>query len=192
LGAPREIDRPPPASYIRQRKPACPGLPMNDSSSSRASDRRPGSAVGPYRLQRELGGGGMGHLYMALGPDGTIVALKLVKADLAIHRKFPQAFRARGSHRTGTRASAYRAGDRQRRAPWGSVSGPEIRSGRLARRPTQGARPAGREERNRCLLRCRRRPGRAPRICAAGSKRSSCIAMSNRGTSSSARGEAPR
>ena len=39
-----------------------------------------------------LGVGGMGHVYRATGPDGGLVALKLVKSDLANDEVFRRRF----------------------------------------------------------------------------------------------------
>ncbi|NJP90736.1 serine/threonine protein kinase [Nonomuraea sp. FMUSA5-5] len=46
---------------------------------------RPGdpATVGEYRLAGRLGEGGQGIVYLATGPEGTQVALKLLRADLA-------------------------------------------------------------------------------------------------------------
>jgi serine/threonine protein kinase len=58
-----------------------------------ASDaKRTGDTVGPYRIESVLGVGGMGHVYLAVGPSGEPVALKLVKADLARDTVFRKRF----------------------------------------------------------------------------------------------------
>ena len=47
---------------------------------------RPGAAIGPYRLERLLGEGGMGQVWMACRDDGMYqrrVALKLLRPGLA-------------------------------------------------------------------------------------------------------------
>jgi serine/threonine-protein kinase len=42
----------------------------------------PGAIVGGYRIESLIAHGGMGHVYLATGPDGAEVALKLLKRDL--------------------------------------------------------------------------------------------------------------
>jgi serine/threonine protein kinase len=39
--------------------------------------------IGPYQIESVLGAGGMGSVYLALGPDAEPVAVKLIKRDLA-------------------------------------------------------------------------------------------------------------
>jgi len=48
--------------------------------------------IGDYAIGRLLGEGGMGKVYEATGPDGTRVALKLVKADYARDETFRRRF----------------------------------------------------------------------------------------------------
>ena len=50
------------------------------------ADERIGASIGPYRLTRELGAGGMGRVYLAERADGQFtqrVALKLVRSEFA-------------------------------------------------------------------------------------------------------------
>jgi serine/threonine-protein kinase len=51
-----------------------------------------GTSVGDYRVESVLGIGGMGRVYRAVGSDGTPVALKLVKFDLAGDQIFRRRF----------------------------------------------------------------------------------------------------
>jgi len=49
-------------------------------------------SVGPYRLLRRLGTGGMGQVYLARSPGGRLVAIKLVRPELADERGFRSRF----------------------------------------------------------------------------------------------------
>lgn len=51
-----------------------------------------GAGIGGYRVEELLGEGGMGRVYRATSADGTEVALKLVKADLARDQVFRRRF----------------------------------------------------------------------------------------------------
>jgi serine/threonine-protein kinase len=51
-----------------------------------------GTAVGGYRVESVVGVGGMGRVYLAVGADGTEVALKLVRSDLASDSVFRKRF----------------------------------------------------------------------------------------------------
>jgi serine/threonine-protein kinase len=57
-----------------------------------AADLRPGDVVGPYSVESPLGEGGMARVYKAVGPDGEVVALKLVRAELAVEDMFRKRF----------------------------------------------------------------------------------------------------
>jgi hypothetical protein len=50
--------------------------------------------VGPYRLLGRLGAGGMGQVYLARSPGGRLVAVKMIRPELAADR----GFRARFAH----------------------------------------------------------------------------------------------
>lgn len=56
---------------------------------------RPGDPriIGPYRLLGQLGGGGMGRVYLALSEGGRPVAVKVIRADLAADPDFRVRFR---------------------------------------------------------------------------------------------------
>src|SRR3954468_13927287 len=57
-----------------------------------AAEPQTGESVGPYRVESMLGEGGMGRVYRAVGPDGEVVALKVVKAELARDDVFRRRF----------------------------------------------------------------------------------------------------
>jgi serine/threonine-protein kinase len=65
-----------------------------------AAEPQAGDMVGPYRVESMLGEGGMGRVYRAVGPDGAVVALKVVKAELAKD----EVFRRRFEREAGTAA----------------------------------------------------------------------------------------
>ena len=51
------------------------------------------TTIGPYRLINRIGTGGMGVVYLVLGPDGSQAALKLIRAELADDPAFRARFR---------------------------------------------------------------------------------------------------
>jgi serine/threonine protein kinase len=62
---------------------------MTDRASS---DIAIGTRIGSYRIAELLGVGGMGRVYRAIGDDGQVVALKLVKEDYARDETFRRRF----------------------------------------------------------------------------------------------------
>src|SRR5689334_11207454 len=42
-----------------------------------------GATIGPYRVDSLIGVGGMGRVYRGIDPDGQLVAIKLIRTDLA-------------------------------------------------------------------------------------------------------------
>ncbi|WP_284466984.1 serine/threonine-protein kinase [Actinomadura madurae] len=53
----------------------------------------PGRYVGPYRLGRELGRGGMGTVHLAEAPDGRPVAIKIINREMTGTPDFRERFR---------------------------------------------------------------------------------------------------
>jgi serine/threonine protein kinase len=66
--------------------------------STRPSGPEPGSAFGVYEVEATVAEGGMGKVYRARAPDGSLVALKVIKAELAgddtFRRRFDREARA--------------------------------------------------------------------------------------------------
>src|SRR6201999_1681645 len=50
------------------------------------------ASVGPYRLLGRLGAGGMGQVYLAKSPGGRLVAIKLIRPEVAEERGFRSRF----------------------------------------------------------------------------------------------------
>lgn len=65
---------------------------VNHLLNSPAGDDRVGTRFGEYRVDALVGVGGMGKVYKATAGDGTLVALKLVKEDLARDETFRSRF----------------------------------------------------------------------------------------------------
>ena len=61
-------------------------------SSRSTPDPRIGTEIGEYHVESLIGEGGMGRVYVAIAPDGTRVALKLVKEDYARDETFRRRF----------------------------------------------------------------------------------------------------
>jgi serine/threonine protein kinase len=66
---------------------------MRSESTSPAEDARVGTRIGGYLIDSLIGVGGMGRVYGATAGDGTRVALKVVKEDLADDEIFRRRFR---------------------------------------------------------------------------------------------------
>jgi serine/threonine protein kinase len=65
---------------------------MSDEGSGSPQDARIGTQVAGYRLDSLIGVGGMGLVYGATAPDGTSVAIKLVKREFAGDETFQRRF----------------------------------------------------------------------------------------------------
>ena len=52
--------------------------------------------VGPYHLLGRLGAGGMGQVYLARSPGGRLVAVKVIRPELAAEPELPRPVRAGG------------------------------------------------------------------------------------------------
>jgi serine/threonine protein kinase len=65
---------------------------MSDAGQDGEPDPLIGKSVGGYRIEAVLGVGGMGRVYRAVDADGQLVALKLVRSDIAEDSVFRQRF----------------------------------------------------------------------------------------------------
>jgi serine/threonine-protein kinase len=52
----------------------------------------PPTSIGPYRIEAQLGQGGMGRVYRAVAPDGQPVALKVIRPEHAANPTFRRRF----------------------------------------------------------------------------------------------------
>ncbi|WP_241721002.1 serine/threonine-protein kinase [Streptomyces lydicus] len=88
--------------------------------------------IGDYRLLSRLGSGGMGRVYLARSEGGRTVAVKLVKAELAVEEEFRDRFRAEvaAARRVGGRWTApVLDADTEAAVPWvatGYIAGPTL------------------------------------------------------------------
>jgi predicted Ser/Thr protein kinase len=69
---------------------------MSDDRTGRSAPLRSGdpARLGGYRLLGRLGEGGMGTVFLAEAPDGDLVAVKMVRVDLASDDEFRRRFRS--------------------------------------------------------------------------------------------------
>ncbi|MFD4632098.1 PQQ-binding-like beta-propeller repeat protein [Streptomyces sp. NPDC058284] len=73
--------------------PPTPPLPPSGPPPQTASPA-PAAYIGPYRVIRELGAGGMGRVHLAASRSGRAVAVKVVRPELAADPDFRRRFRA--------------------------------------------------------------------------------------------------
>lgn len=66
---------------------------MSHEPKSLPADDRVGTRFGEYRIDALIGVGGMGSVHRAAAADGTAVALKIVKQDLARDETLRRRFR---------------------------------------------------------------------------------------------------
>ena len=88
--------------------------------------------VGPYRLLGRLGAGGMGQVYLAKSPGGRLVAIKLIRPELAEERGFRSRFASEISaarNVSGIYTAAVVDADSEAELPWMAtvyVPGPSL------------------------------------------------------------------
>ena len=89
-------------------------------------------AVGPYKLLGRLGAGGMGQVYLAKSPGGRLVAIKLIRPELAEERGFRTRFAgeiAAARNVSGIYTAAVVDADSDAELPWMAtvyVPGPSL------------------------------------------------------------------
>jgi eukaryotic-like serine/threonine-protein kinase len=90
------------------------------------------ASVGPYRLLGRLGAGGMGMVYLAKSPGGRLVAIKLIRPELAEERGFRSRFASEISaarNVSGIYTAAVVDADSEAELPWMAtvyVPGPSL------------------------------------------------------------------
>ncbi|HXT91543.1 MAG TPA: protein kinase, partial [Trebonia sp.] len=90
------------------------------------------SSVGPYRLLGRLGAGGMGQVYLGKSPGGRLVAIKLIRPELADERGFRSRFASEISaakNVSGIYTAAVVDADAETELPWMAtvyVPGPSL------------------------------------------------------------------
>ena len=88
--------------------------------------------IGPYRLLGQLGGGGMGQVFLGLSAGGRLVAVKVIRAELAADPEFRARFRrevAAARKVSGLFTAAVVDADLDRPVPWlatAYVAGPSL------------------------------------------------------------------
>ena len=91
--------------------------------------------VGCYRLLYLLGTGGMGRVYLGESPDGAMVAVKLIRPDLAGHPDFRRRFAQEVAAARRVERPVHGPGRRRRSRRPAAVAGDHVR-----RRPVSGRR----------------------------------------------------
>ncbi|MFG2650818.1 PQQ-binding-like beta-propeller repeat protein [Streptomyces sp. NPDC048436] len=88
---------PPPTPPVPPSAPHPPGpgpAPTPPPHASSAAAPAPAPYIGPYRVIRELGAGGMGRVHLAASRSGRAVAVKVVRPELAADPDFRRRFKA--------------------------------------------------------------------------------------------------
>ncbi|MEU5689690.1 protein kinase domain-containing protein [Streptomyces venezuelae] len=92
--APVSPSGPAPATPSPQTAFPSPSPQIPSSSPPPPQATSPASYIGPYRVIRELGAGGMGRVHLAASRSGRAVAVKVVRPELAVDPDFRRRFKA--------------------------------------------------------------------------------------------------
>ncbi len=113
---------------------------MSHEPTRLAADDRVGTRIGEYQIDALIGVGGMGKVYQATAGDGTLVALKLVKEDLARDETFRRRFRREARIAQTVRNPHVVVGARHGRARRPSLPGGAVHRRRRARSEARAGR----------------------------------------------------
>lgn len=102
----------------------------------------PRAVIGPYRIETELGRGGMGVVYRAVRDDGTAVALKVLRPELANDPTYKRRFAREGAVAARVRdPHLVPVIDRGESGPWAFLAARYVAGGSLAERLKRGPLP---------------------------------------------------
>ena len=99
--------------------------------------------IGPYRVIARIGAGGMGVVYLASSPDRDVVAVKLVRSDLADDNAFRARFRQEVEGGSAGRRDLYGQGPRCRCGRASAVGGDGLHRRAEPGRPGRRSRSVG-------------------------------------------------
>ena len=100
--------------------------------------------IGPYRLHGLLGAGGMGRVFLGVSPGGRLVAVKVIRADLAADAEFRRRFQreiALAREVSGLYTAPVIDADLEGPVPWlatAYVAGPSLADAVRGPRPAAG------------------------------------------------------
>ena len=108
---------------------------MGNHGETTSRELESGDRLGEYRLEALLGEGGMGLVFKAVGDDGQVVALKVLKRELGEDEVFKAAIRPGGPRCSRGPPSESRPDLSVGRGRRPELPRGPLRGGRIARRP---------------------------------------------------------